>query len=129
MATFFETLSSIIETYGTDVIIHELPLSYESNFNYDINILDSSYHFEFKWNTDLEFWTLEIYDKDNTLICTTKIVNSWNIVNNFKHKSTLTSQILILLPLAESTSEPNQYSLNEDFVLQVSNLNILWESE
>jgi hypothetical protein len=108
---------------STDSIIFtDLPLFYEANFKYNVEINDTTFIFDYKWNNVMEFWSVCIYDQYENFLVSVKIVPDWNLYHNMQYRIDLNTPLLDSYNLSNLSKYPDQFSLSEDHYLTVTNI-------
>jgi len=105
-----------------NITAQDLPLFADSSFKYNININNKEFIFWYKWNNLYEFWSLEVYNQLEELLCTTKIVPNWNLYHNYQHLFDLNTPFLFSYNIVNKNDYPSQFNLGDEHKLSISNI-------
>lgn len=62
-----------------------LPFSEFPSFTQEILLDNIPYKFNFKWNTRGEYWQMPIYDREENLLISVKIVLTFELLSLYRH--------------------------------------------
>lgn len=60
-----------------------IPTTSDPFYSQTVNLEGVDYLFEFRWNQRESSWYLAIYQSDETLLCSVKVVTNWDLLRRF----------------------------------------------
>ena len=98
-----------------------IPLSTSTNKNFTSTIpIDGKkikFNFFMRFNTEAEYWVLDIYDsKNNNLLASINLVCGLNLLEQYSYLN-IGSAYIVKIDKTLDMDIPNEYNLGTDFVL------------